>query len=253
MKHDRPLLAFFDTSLGYGGVPVLQHLSFHICRGEFLGIVGPNGSGKTTILRAILGLVKPLHGTIQRSATPVIGYVPQREHIDTIMPVTAFEVALMGRAGRLSAFGRESRRDREVARQALARVGVAHLESRLFRDLSGGQQQRVLIARALAAEPELLVLDEPTTGMDLASEYRIVELIRNLNRESGLTVILVTHVLPVVLNAATTILLLENGRILSGDLADVLEEQTLSSLYRLPVRLLQVGGRRTLVVGAADA
>ncbi len=252
MTHEQPLLAFRDVTLGYGGVPVLRHLSFHICAGEFLGIVGPNGAGKTTILRAILGLVKPLRGAIERRAAPVIGYVPQREHIDTIVPVTALEVALMGRAGRLSALGRESRRDREVARQALARVGVEHLESRLFRDLSGGEQQRVLIARALAAEPELLVLDEPTNGMDLASEHSIVELIRGLNREAGLTVILVTHVLPVVLNAATTILLLEGDRILTGDLAEVLEERTLATLYRLPVRLLQVGGRRTLVVGVAD-
>lgn len=251
MDHSCPILRFTDVSLGYGGQAVLAGLSFHVCTGELLGIVGPNGSGKTTILRAILGLIRPRSGTVERLGKPVIGYVPQRESIDTIIPVTALDVALMGRAPRMGIFQPESRRDRDLARQALARVGVEHLARALFRDLSGGQQQRVLIARALASEPDLLVLDEPTNGMDLASEHGIVELVRSLNRGQGLTVILVTHVLPIVLNAATTILLIEDGRILYGDVEDVLQEQRLRELYRVPVHLAEVAGRRTLVVGGA--
>jgi len=230
-------------------VPVLGHLSFHICAGEFLGIVGPNGSGKTTILRAILGLIRPLSGRVARLGRPVIGYVPQRENIDTIMPVTAREVALMGRAPRLGPVDRLRPEDRRAADAALERVGVGALAPVLFRDLSGGQQQRVLIARALASDPDLLVLDEPTNGMDLASEHAIVGLLRGLNRDRGLTVLLVTHLLPIVLNAATTILLIEEGRILYGDADDVLEEEKLTRLYRLPVRVATVAGRRTLVVG----
>lgn len=252
MSHRLPLVAFDDVTLGYGGVPVLRHLSFHVCAGEFLGIVGPNGSGKTTILRAILGLIQPLAGRIQAEGLPVIGYVPQREHIDPIVPVTAMEVALMGRAPRLGPLRRPRRRDREAAERALAQAGVTDLADHLFRDLSGGQQQRVLIARALAAEPDLLVLDEPTNGMDLASEHAIVELVRTLNRDRGLTVVLVTHLLPIVLNAATTILLLEGDRHLYGDTEDVLEEGKLRELYRLPVRVAEVDGRRTLVVGGPD-
>lgn len=249
MNHERPLLAFEDVALGYGGVPVLRRLSFHICAGEFLGIVGPNGAGKTTVLRAILGLIKPMAGRIRATRLPVIGYVPQREHIDTIMPVTAMEVALMGRAPRLGPLARPGRADREAADRALTRTGVADLADRLLRDLSGGQQQRVLLARALAAEPDLLVLDEPTNGMDLASEHAIVELLVRLNRERGLTVLLVTHLLPIVLNAATTILLMEGGRTLYGDAEQVLLDETLTDLYGLPVRVVAGGSRRTLLVG----
>jgi len=252
MPHDHPLLRFDDVSLGYGEVPVLRRLSFHICPGEFLGVVGPNGSGKTTILRAILGLLTPLEGAITRNGSPVIGYVPQRETIDTIMPVTAREVALMGRAPRLGALQRVRREDREHAERALGMVGVIELAPRLFRDLSGGQQQRVLIARALAGEPDMLVLDEPTNGMDLASEYSIVELLRTLNRQQGLTILLVTHLLPIVLNAATSILLIDRGRVLYGEAADVLDERKLTELYEVPVTLETVRGRRTLVVGAEE-
>jgi ABC-type Mn2+/Zn2+ transport system ATPase subunit len=253
VKHHDPLLRFDDVALGYGEQAVLRGLSFHVCRGEFLGIVGPNGSGKTTILRAILGLLRPLTGAVTWSARPTLGYVPQREQIDTIMPVTAMEVALMGRAPRLGPLARLRSADREIARRALERVGVADLAPRLFRDLSGGQQQRVLLARALASEPDLLVLDEPTNGMDLASEHAIVELLTALNREAGLTIMLVTHLLPIVLNAASAILLIEDGRVLYGDADEVLQEDKLSELYRTPVRLATVAGKRTLVVGGAGA
>jgi ABC-type Mn2+/Zn2+ transport system ATPase subunit len=249
VKHHDPLLRFDDVALGYGETPVLRGLSFHICRGEFLGIVGPNGSGKTTILRAILGLLRPLHGAVSWTTRPTLGYVPQREQIDTIMPVTAMEVALMGRAPRLGPLARLRPADREATHRALERVGVEHVAGRLFRDLSGGQQQRVLLARALAAEPDLLVLDEPTNGMDLASEHAIVELLVALNREAGLTILLVTHLLQIVLNAASTIMLIENGRALYGEADEVLQEDKLSELYRTPVHLGSVAGKRTLVVG----
>ena len=159
----------------------------------------------------------------------------------------------MGRAPRLGPLARLGPADRDAAQRALREVGVAHLAHRLFRDLSGGQQQRVLIARALAPEPELMVLDEPTNGMDLASEHAIVELIAELNRTRGLTVVLVTHLLPIVLNTANTILLIENGRVLYGEAEEVLVEGRLSELYRTPVRLATVAGRRTLVVGGGDA
>ena len=248
-----PLLRFDGVALGYGRVPVLRQLSFHVDRGEFLGLVGPNGSGKTTILRAILGLVRPLAGTIERAGAPVIGYVPQRESIDPIMPVTAHEVALMGRAPRLGALARTAARDRELAREALALTGVSDLAGRLFRDLSGGQQQRVLLARALAGEPDLLVLDEPTTGMDLASECALVDLLVSLNRGRGLTVLFVTHLLPIVLNAATAILLLESGRVLYGPASAVLRAETLSALYGIAVEVATVGGQRTLVVHRREA
>ncbi|MEP0775251.1 MAG: ABC transporter ATP-binding protein [Acidobacteriota bacterium] len=249
MNQKTPLVSFTDVTLGYGGVPLLRHLSFHVLAGDFLGIVGPNGAGKTTVLRAILGLVEPIAGRVAISGRPIIGYVPQREMIDTIMPVTAMEVALMGRAPRLGPLSRPGRSDREIARSALAQAGVAELADHLLRDLSGGQQQRVLLARALAAQPDLLVLDEPTNGMDLAGEHAIVDLLVRLNRQRGLTVILVTHFLPMVLNAATTVLLLQVDRSLYGGADEVLRDETLSNLYDLPVQVMTAGNRKTLLVG----
>lgn len=243
------ILAFDDVTLGYGGVPVLRHLSFHVQAGDFLGIVGPNGVGKTTVLRAILGLLKPLSGRIHTSTHPVIGYVPQREYVDTIMPVTALEVAMMGRAPRLGPLSVPRRADRDVVADALHQTGVGELGPRLFRDLSGGQQQRVLLARALAAEPELLVLDEPTDGMDVNGEHAIVELLVRLNRERGITVVLVTHHLGIVLNAASSMLLMEGSRTLCGSAATVLRDETLTELYGTPVQVVTVGSRRTLLVG----
>ncbi len=244
------LVRFDGAELGYGRRTVLRDITFDVLPGEFLGIVGPNGAGKSTILRAILGLLRPRSGRVVRDRGAVIGYVPQRDRIDTILPVTALEVALMGRAPRLSPLARVGAADRELARQALDLLHVADLAPRLFRDLSGGQQQRVLLARALASGPDLLVLDEPTTGMDLASETAIVDLLVRLQQERHLAVVLVTHLLPIVLNSAETILLLEKGRSLYGRIDDVLHEDLLSDLYGLPVRLATVAGKRTLVAGA---
>jgi ABC-type Mn2+/Zn2+ transport system ATPase subunit len=250
---DRPadpaLVTFADVSVGYRGVPVREHVSFEVRRGDFLGMAGANGAGKTTILRTLLGLTSPLVGRVERAAGMAISYVPQRERIDTIVPVTALEVALMGRLTGTGALRFIRSHDRDHARRALARVGVEDLAPRLYRELSGGQQQLVLVARALAADPDLLVLDEPTTAMDLASEHGLIELLRAENRSRGLTVVLVTHLLPVLLDVATSVLLLEADRIVAGATQDVLREETLTALYGVPVTVTTVSGRRTLVVG----
>ena len=240
-------------TLGYRHRTIVRDLSFEIRAREILGIVGPNGCGKTTLLRTILGLLKPLHGRIDRDPSLVISYVPQRDRLDTMLPVTSFEVVLMGRAARCGALQRPRGTDRDATRQALARVGVEPLGPHLFRTLSGGQQQRVLLARALAAEPDVLVLDEPTAGMDVAGEAAVIEFLRDLNRTHGLTILIVTHLLPLVLNFATSIMLMGNGTILHGAVDDVLQEERLSALYGVPIRLGRVGGQRTLVVASAGA
>jgi ABC-type Mn2+/Zn2+ transport system ATPase subunit len=142
--------------------------------------------------------------------------------------------------------------DRDAALRALALLGAEPLSRQLFRNLSGGQQQRVLLARALAAHTDVLVLDEPTSGMDAASEAAILEFFRNLNRTQGVTILLVTHLLPIVLNLATSIMLLGTNTILSGTVDEVLQEGRLSDLYGVPVHLGVVAGQRTLVVGRRD-
>lgn len=235
-------------SLGYHRRALVEDLSFSIRRGDILGIVGPNGCGKTTLLRGLLGLLKPLRGAVARDPDRIVSYVPQRERIDTILPITAFEVALLGHVARESAFRRPGATDREVALRALRRVGVEALGPSLFRDLSGGQQRRVLLARALAADPDLLVLDEPTAGMDVAGEAGIIDFLRDLNRTQGVTILIVTHLLSLVLNFATSILLMGAGTILHGPIEDVLREDRLSELYGVSIRIGRVGGQHMLVV-----
>ena len=249
MEQSDPVLTGRTLSFGYNHRAVLQELSFDVHRGEILGIVGPNGSGKTTLLRTILGLLKPLAGQIERRPGLAISYVPQRDRIDAILPVTALEVVLMGRAARAGPLHRVNAADLDAGRRALALLGAEPLSRELFRNLSGGQQQRVLLARALAADRiDVLVLDEPTAGMDASSEAAIVEFLRSLNRTEGVTILIVTHLLPIVLNLASSIMLLGTHTILHGPVDDVLREDRLSELYRAPVHLGVVAGQRTLVV-----
>jgi ABC-type Mn2+/Zn2+ transport system ATPase subunit len=201
----------------------------------------------------MLGLLKPLDGMVERKAALAISYMPQRERIDVILPVTAFEVVLMGRTARVGALRRVHGEDRDAARRALGLVGGEPLSGRLYRDLSGGQQQRVLLARAIAADSEMLVLDEPTAGMDVASEAAMIAFLQELNRNQKLTIVIVTHLLPVVLNLATSVMLLGTHSILHGPLDQVLQEEFLTELYGVPVHIGTIAGKRTLVVGQPGA
>jgi ABC-type Mn2+/Zn2+ transport system ATPase subunit len=247
------LLKVRDLVLGYGRHMLFTGISFEIARGEILGIVGPNGSGKTTLLRTMLGLSAPLGGQVVRQAGLSIGYVPQRDRIDASLPVTVLEVVLMGLTARGGALHRVGAAEREAARRALGLLGDQALAPRLFRNLSRGQQQRVLLARALAGEPDLLVLDEPTAGMDIASEHAMIEFLHELNRRRRMTIVIVTHLLPIVLNLATSIMLMGERTVLQGPIDEVLREDRLTALYGVPVHLGAVKGRRTIVVGPEDS
>jgi ABC-type Mn2+/Zn2+ transport system ATPase subunit len=246
--HTEYLLRGSDLSLGYGSRVLAKGFSFKVRPGEILGIAGPNGCGKTTLLRTALGIMKPLRGQMERVPGVTISYMPQRERFDTIVPITALEVALMGRAANTGVFGRAGRQDLEESLHALSLVGAEHLRDQLFRELSGGQQQRVLLARALAPGPDLLVLDEPTSGMDVAGEASIIGFLQDLNRSRNMTILIVTHMLPLILNLATSILLMSPRGILHGPVDEVLQEDRLSELYGVPVHVGRVSGQRTLVV-----
>ena len=208
------LLTLRDVSLGYDSRVVLEHLSFAVECGECLALVGPNGAGKTTLLRGILGLIPVLAGQIEygfdRSTSPP-GYVPQRETLDPIFPLTVFEVVLMGTYARLALLRPVGRRQRQLAAHCLEQVGLADLADRPFWALSGGQKQRVLIARALAVEPRILLLDEPTAGVDPGAATTIMDLIARLNRDQGLTVVLVSHHLRLVRSLVHSVLWVEAG------------------------------------------
>jgi ABC-type Mn2+/Zn2+ transport system ATPase subunit len=244
------VFAASDVSIGHGRRALFEHLSFEIGRGEIVGIVGPNGSGKTTLLRTMLGLLTPVAGHIARCPGLTISYVPQRTRLDSMIPVTVLEVVLMGITARAGAFDRIDAADRRAAARVLDLLGIESLAPRLFRSLSAGQKQRVLLSKALVGSPDVLVLDEPTSGMDIASEAAILEFLRSLNKERHVTIALVTHMLPIVLNLATAIMLVSPRGIVQGAVDDVLREERLSAVYGVPVHLGRLAGQRTLVVGA---
>ncbi|MBI2844824.1 MAG: ABC transporter ATP-binding protein [Armatimonadetes bacterium] len=238
-----------DVELAYGRDWSLSGIDLEIPRGDFLAIVGPNGSGKTTILRAILGIHSPKRGEIWWDKGRRFGYVPQRQYIDEIYPLTAFDVALMGRYSLIGPLSRPSRKDRDVTLESLDHVGVRELADRAYRNLSGGQKQRVLIARALAGEPDVLVLDEPTNDMDISSEASTMRLISHLHEAHKMTVIMVSHLLNVVADYARTIVLLSEGKLITGPAEQVLSTDSLRSVYSEPVDVLHVSGRRVIVAG----
>ena len=251
MSAPAPLVALRGVTLAYGrGRPILRDVSLEIREGDFLGVVGPNGAGKSTLLKAILGLLAPVAGSVvHRDGRRALrfGYVPQRETIDPVFPVTALEVVAMGRYPRVGPFRREGPLGRAECLLALERVGLEGHGDRLLRSMSGGQQQRVLIARALALEPRVLVLDEPTNGMDLESEHALMELIASLHARGGLTVILVSHLLNVVLNYAGSLVLLRRDHMLTGSVDEVLTRDNLRAMYGTEITIGTVAGRRVVL------
>jgi manganese/zinc/iron transport system ATP- binding protein len=241
------LVGFDGVTLGYGRRPVLTDISFDIPEGDFLGLVGPNGSGKTTILRAILGTLAPIAGTVTRAPGLRFGYVPQRDQVDYGFPLKVLDVVLMGRYDRIGIGRRPAREDRAHAIAALDHVGIVDLADRPLSALSGGQKQRTLIARALVGEPNVLVLDEPTTGMDLVATTQILGLVRELHERDRLTVLMVSHALNEVANYVDRIALVNEGRFRIGPIDEILGEQVLSDLYGIPVEVASVGGHRIVL------
>jgi len=243
----KPLVTFDHATLGYGRRVVLRDLSFTINEGDFLGLVGPNGSGKTTVLRALLRTHPPLSGTVVRAPGLRFGYVPQRDQVDYDYPLTALDVVLMGRYDRIGLGRRPTPDDRARAMRALEQVGIPELAGQHLRNLSGGQRQRTLIARALVGEPNVLVLDEPTNGMDLVSTTQILGLVRDLHERSGLTVLMVSHALNEVANYVERIALVINEGFRIGPTAEIMTESVLSGIYGIPVEVDAFNGHRMVI------
>jgi ABC-type Mn2+/Zn2+ transport system ATPase subunit len=240
------LVALRDAAVGYGRRPLLTGVELVVAPGDFLAMVGPNGGGKTTVLRALLGALPLLAGRRELPRPLRIGYVPQRDHVDAIWPLTAGEVVLMGRTPGLGPLRRPGPADQRAVAEALARVAIGELAARRYGDLSGGQRQRTLIARALAAEPELLAVDEPTNGMDPAAELATMDVLRDLHAGGALAVVMVSHRLDAVANYARTLAFVdhERGLFREGSLDEMLRPEPLSILYGRAVEVREVGGRR---------
>lgn len=205
---DAAVISVANVCFFYPGQEVLHDLNFAIAANELVAVVGPNGGGKTTLLKLILGELQPACGEVRvfgrppEEARAQVGYVPQSVEVDPRFPLSVFEAVLMGRVAKTRfRYGRE---DREAARRALARVGMGDRAKRAFAELSGGERQRVLIAQALAAEPRLLLLDEPVANVDPAHTAQLYDLFRELARE--MTVLMVSHNLAVVTDHATQVL-----------------------------------------------
>lgn len=233
-----------NLHVAYGRQPVLEGVELAIEDGDFVGLVGPNGSGKTTLLRTLLGLQAPTRGTVELFGTPPgrfseharIGYVPQHAvDVDVRFPATALEVVLMGRVGLRGLLRRLTGADRARAREALAEVGVDHLADRRIGALSGGQRQRVMLAKALATDPDLLILDEPTTGVDPGARENFYNTIDGLNHDRGLTILMVSHDVQVMTLCAHRLVVL-NRSVLFDDTPEAFEQEGgLDAFYDLHI------------------
>ena len=233
-----PIILLDHVTVTYQSLVALEDVSLSVEPGAFLAIIGPNGAGKTTLLKTVLGLLRPVRGTVRvfgkapwelDGERQRIGYVPQVMAVDLDFPVRAGEVVLMGRYGRIGLVRRPSAADRWAARQALARVGIADLADRPIARLSGGQRQRVFLARALANEPDLLLLDEPTTGVDVVATESLYELLRGLHDE-GITILVVSHDVGVVA-AYVDMVACINRRMVAHGRPGEMEGEVLSCMY----------------------
>jgi zinc transport system ATP-binding protein len=243
---DEPAISFSKVSFSYGHAPVLEDVSFTVGRLDSMCIVGPNGGGKTTLVKLILGLLAPQAGVIRvfgrapRHARANIGYMPQHVLYDPQFPVTAMDIVLMGRLGRRglgSFFGWHNSKDRQAALEALGQVEMNEFRDLPFASLSGGQRQRVLVARALCSWPALLLLDEPTSNIDTLAESHLWKLLHTLNR--SMTILMVTHDLGVVPNLAEKVICV-NRRVVVHDTREVTGE-LISNLYGGHVRMVRHG------------
>ena len=235
-----PAIRLAGVRAGYDGRPALDDVTFDVREGTFTALIGPNGAGKSTCLKLLLGLVRPQAGRVEvfgedaGSAARGIGYVPQSVEIPKGFPISVEEVALMGRYGALGPGRRPKKDDRERVRFALEQVHLADLAPRRFQDLSGGQQQRTLIARALCGEPRLLLLDEPTAGLDSGARARFYALVCDLQHAQGLTLLCATHDLDVVGDHADNLILLDRTVKAHGPVDEVLASRAMSQAYPLP-------------------
>ncbi len=240
------LVALQGAAIGYRGEPILTGIDLEVAPGDFLAMVGPNGGGKTTVLRSLLGALRLVWGKRVQPRPLRVGYVPQRDHVDTIWPLTAEEVVIMGRYRTMGVLRRPGGADRQAVRRALERVGIAQLADRPYGELSGGQRQRTLIARALAADPELLAFDEPTNGMDPAAELETMDVLRRLHEGGKRAIVMVSHRLEAVANYARSLAFVDkdSGLFRVGPLADMLRPDALSALYGRSVAVREEDGRR---------
>jgi len=235
-----PIISIDNVSFSYNKARVVENIHLEIKQGEYVGIIGPNGSGKTTLLRLILGLLRPQSGNIYLFGKPLkditdwtkIGYIPQKAaQFDSHFPITVNEVVSLGRIAKKGLFGKFASNDYHVMDHVLEMAGIADLNQRLMSQLSGGQQQRVFIAKALASEPDILILDEPTVGVDVESQEKFYTLLSHLNKKEGKTIVIVSHDIDVIANEVSTIACINKHLVYHGAPKQFIKEDYIEKLY----------------------
>jgi iron complex transport system ATP-binding protein len=230
-----------NISHAYGDLPVLNNITFSVSKGDFFIIIGPNGSGKTTLMKVLSGILKPQNGQLEiigrsidnytrKNLAQTVAFVPQTIPVD--FPFTVTEIVLMGRSPYLGMLGLEQEIDLEIAQQAITFTGIEHLAHRKLDQLSGGEQQRVFIARAICQQPQVILLDEPTSSLDLAHQVRLMDLMERLKTDKGVTIVMVSHDVNLAAMYGNRLLLLNQGQIMRlGTPEEVLTFQTLEETY----------------------
>jgi zinc/manganese transport system ATP-binding protein/zinc transport system ATP-binding protein len=244
----QPLIELKQVSFGYGSEPVLEDINLHLHPGQLAALVGPSGAGKTSLLKLILGGLQPsrgeifIHGQLLNGhPAPQVGYVPQLETVDWNFPVTVEQVVLMGRVRRAGIWPWPGAADRALMKGVLEQLEIDHLAGRHIRDLSGGQQQRVFLARALVAEPDLLVLDEPTTGVDMRTAENMLHLLADLNQQ-GITVLMTTHDLNAAAAHVPWVVCLNRQIVAQGRPEDIFTVDILNQTYRGDMLVIRQDG-----------
>ena len=239
------LLRVHGVDVDFGEGPVLRAVDLAVGGDDFVGIVGPSGSGKSTLLRVVLGSVRPSAGAVERADGLTVGYVPQVEQIDWDFPVTVAQCVLMSRVrGRIAPWA--SRQEKAEVADVLDRLGIGDLAGRHIRALSGGQQQRVFLARAMLSDPDLLLLDEPTSGVDVRTRHEILHLLGELH-DDGLAIVLSTHDLNGMAAHLPRLVCLNQRVVAAGPPREVLVPAVLEATYGSPMEVLEHSGMRVVV------
>jgi zinc transport system ATP-binding protein len=247
IDHTKNIIEIKNISFGYTEEEILKNITLNIHQGDYVGMIGPNGGGKTTLLKIMVGLLKPQKGEVRLFGTPLrkfkqwskIGYVPQKAiNFDIKFPATVEEVVLMGRFAKRGLLRRVTREDKKKVAKVLEQVDMLAFRKRLIGDLSGGQQQRVFIARALVCDPEVIFLDEPTAGIDVKNQEQFYNLLSTLNSKYNLTLILISHDIDVVAHEATELACINQSLVYHGSPKEFIKGDYLKNLYSKEVKFI---------------
>jgi len=248
IDHNKNIIEVTDLSFSFGDHPVLKNISLNIHQGDYLGIIGPNGGGKTTLIKLILGLLPKQEGIIKLFDTPIqdfhdwtnIAYVAQKvTNIDNTFPLTVTEIVAMGRYSQQGILGNSSINDKEKVAWALDQVELTSLRNTLIGNLSGGQQQRVFIARALCQEPKIIFLDEPTSGIDAHSQEKFYLLLEKLNLQMNITLVLISHDIDVIAQKVTEVACINQSLVYHGNPEKFINDDYLKKLYGTGMKFIR--------------